>query len=180
MDLGVGRGLAEHDPQGLRRRSARSSRRTVSSGSSARTVPGPDQHGVGAGAQAVDVLAGRLARDPATGAVGRRRAAVQAGRQLEHDPGLPGRAVLAVGGQLLGHLVGGHADGDVDPGGTQGGDAPTRHPLVRVLDADDDPGHPRRDDGVGAGRRAPVMGAGLEGHVERGAPGGLTGLRPAP
>ncbi len=176
MDLGVVRCLPRGRPAAavVRARAVVQADRQLGVVGSHRA--GPDQHGVGAGAQAVHVPAGGLARDPAAGAVGRGRAAVQAGRQLEHDPGLPGRAVLAIGGQLLGHLVAGHADRDVDPGGAQGGDAPTRHPLVRVLDADDDAGHTRRDDGVGARGRPPLVGAGLERHVERGAAGGVTGL----
>ena len=71
-------------------------------------------------------------------------------------------------------------DRDVDPRLPERGHAPSRHPRVGVLDADDDPGHPRRDDGVGARRRPPVVGAGLQGDVERGAPGGVTRPRPGP
>ncbi len=88
------------------------------------------------------------------------------------------RPVLEVGGQLLGHLVGRHAHGDLDPGRTQGGDASAGHPGIGVLDADHDPGDARLDDGVGAGRGPPLVGARLEGGVQRGPPGRLA--RPGP
>ena len=67
-----------------------SSRRTVSSGSSARTVPAPTRTASERARRQVHVAAGGLPGDPAAGAVGGGRAGVQAGRHLEHDPGLPG------------------------------------------------------------------------------------------
>ena len=89
---------------------------------------------------------------------------------LRTTQGCPVRAVLEVGGQLLGRPRRRPPHGDLDAGGPQRGDAPAGHLGVGVLDADDDPGHPRRDDGVGTGRRAAMVGAGLQGHVERGRP----------
>src|SRR5581483_11638732 len=55
----------------------------------------------------------------------------------------------------------------LDAGLPQALEAATVHERVRVARADDDARHAGRDDGVGARRRAAVMGAGLEGHVER-------------
>ncbi len=57
---------------------------------------GADQHGVALGPQAVGVGPGQRAGDPLAGAVGRRRAPVEGGRQLEHDPG-PARSSGASG-----------------------------------------------------------------------------------
>ena len=141
MDLGAGRGVAEDDPEGVL---ARSAWRTVRDGSSARTVPAPDDHGVALGPQAVGVGPGLGAGDPPAGPVGRGRPPVEGGGQLEDDVGPAGGAVLEVGGELGPDLVGADADVDLDAGGPQGGDAGAGHVGVGVLDADDDPGDARR------------------------------------
>ena len=56
---------------------------------------------------------------------------------------------------------------DLDPGGADSVEAAPVDERVRIAGADDDARHSRRDDGVGAGRRPPVMRARLERHVER-------------
>ena len=157
-------------PAGLGVVDARRPSRTVSSGSSARTVPAPTRTASERARRQVHVLAGGLTGDPAAGAVGGGGAGVEAGRHLEDHPGLPGRAVLEIGGELLGHLFGRHPDRDLDPRLAERGDAPPGHQGIGVLDADYDPRHSGRDrwrrcraaSGRGARR--------LERHVERGAP----------
>ena len=52
----------------------------------------------------------------------------------------------------------------LDPRGAEPLDAATVYERVRVTGADDDAGDSGGDDSVGAGRRAAVVGAGLERH----------------
>ena len=86
----VGR-VAEHDAQ---RVVDRRTWRTVSDGSSAAHGAGADEDRVALGPQPVGVGAGRVAGDPLARAVGRGGAAVEGGRQLQHDLGPAGAAVL--------------------------------------------------------------------------------------
>ena len=142
--------------------------RTVSVGIVGSHRAGADEDGVALGPQPVGVAPGGLAGDPLARAVGRRGAPVERGRQLQHDIGPAGAAVLQVRREL--------------------GPRPrprTRRPRPRC---------PRRaaarcrcpatfgsgssmptttratpglDDRVGAGRGAAVVRAGLEGREER-------------
>src|SRR5438128_4918908 len=77
--------------------------------------------------------------------------------------------MLEVRRELVAHLVGAHADLDVDAGGTQPADALTAHPRVGVLDPHDHPPHPGGQDRIDAGWRAARVRTRLEGDVERGA-----------
>ena len=133
-----------------------SGRRTVSAGSSARTVPAPTS-------TASDRARSRWASarasspgDPPAGAVGGGGAPVEGGGQLEHHPGPAGPPVLEVGGELLGHRVGAHADSTSTPARREGGDAPPGDLGVGVGDADHHPadpgGHDRRRCTAGSGR----------------------------
>ena len=151
---------------------APSSSRTVNSGSSARTVPAPTKIASGPGPQAMDVAAGLLPGDPAAGAVGCGGPRIEAGGHLQDDPGPAGGAVLEIRRQLLAHLVGAAPTVTSIPAARS---AATPRPAtmgVGVLDGDDHPGHAGRDDGVGTGRRPPMVGAGLQGG-EQGRPPGV-------
>jgi hypothetical protein len=91
-----------------------------------------------------------------------------------------GAAVLEVGREVGGRLLGEQADLDVDAGGPQRGEAPAGDPRVGVLEGDDHAADAGGDDGIGAGgdealAAAGGVGAGLEGGVERGAPSRLAG-----
>ena len=142
--------------------------RTVSVGSSARTVPAPTIDGVALGPQAMGVAPGGSPGDPLARAVGRRGAPVERRRQLEHDVRPARAAVLQVRRELGPHLVGRTRRlVDLDAGGAQPGDAVARDVRVGVLDADDDPRDARRDDRVGARRGPAVVRAGLERREER-------------
>ena len=61
------------------------------------------------------------------------------------------------------------------PALTQPGHPGPGDPWVGVEDSDDDPRHPGPNQGIRTRRRTTVMGAGLEGHVDRGAAGGRAG-----
>ena len=153
LDLrSVGR-MSEHDPQRVATLDVADGERRVVGAHGA----GADDDRVALGPQPVGVAPRGVAGDPLARAVGRRGAAVEGGRELEHDVGPAGAAVLQVRRELCTHLVRAHADGDVDPRGTQPSDALSPHVRVGVLDADDDPGDAGSDDRVGAGRGAAVM-----------------------
>ena len=81
--------------------------RTVSAGSSARTVPAPTMHGVALGPQPVGVGPGRVAGDPLARAVGRGGAPVERARPASARP-TAGRCVrcFRYGRELGPHLVG--------------------------------------------------------------------------
>jgi len=117
----------------------------------------------------MDVGPGFGACDPTAGPVGGGRAAVKGGRQLQGDPGPARAAVDQVGGELLGYGVPARSGGHGDPGGGEAVHAATGHAGVGVDQPDDDAGDAGGDHGVGARRGASVMGAGLEGHEQRGA-----------
>ena len=68
-------------------------------------------------------------------------------------------------------LVAEHARVDLDARGAKDVQPAAGVGGVRVRRADDHPREPGAEDGVGAGRRAAVRGAGLQGNVERRAPG---------
>ena len=108
-------------------------------------------------------------------ATGNRDAPVERDRSLVGDEraatGLPDapRLVLPAGGEVVEEL-------DVDPRGAKALEPAAIYDRVRVVRPDDHPRHSRRDDGVGAGRRAPVVRARLERHVEDGAARRVPGL----
>ena len=117
---------------------------TVSSGSSARTVPAPTS-------TASDTARSRWASARAASPVIQRLvpsgAAMRPSRvaaSLSTTHGRPVRRCLQVRRQLLGRLVGGHPHVDVDAGRAQRGDAPPRHLRVGVARCPPPPGPPRR------------------------------------
>ncbi len=154
-------------PSTTRRGSRPAASRTVREGSSARTVPAPTRMASLSARRRWPSARASGAGDPLAGAVGCRRASVEGGRQLEHDPWPPRRAVLQVGGQLSPDLVGAHSGGYVDSGLADPFDACAPHPDVGIVDAHHDPPHTRGDQGVGARRSATGVAARLQGHVHR-------------
>ena len=73
------------------------------------------------------------------------------------------------------HLGRRHPDLDLDPGFPESVHAPPGDLRVGIQDPDDHPPDAGRDEGVGARRGSTVVGARLEGHVDRGVPSGVTG-----
>ena len=102
----VGR-VAEHDPERL---GVVGAPLAIGEAHGEGGVVGPDragahEDGVAVGPQPVGVEAGLRTGDPLLGAVGGGGAAVERRRQLQHDVGAAGAAVVEVGRQLLGGLV---------------------------------------------------------------------------
>ena len=132
------------------------------------------EEGVGGVAEAVDLGAGLGAGEPvglAGGALGCGwgQFAVDRERGLEGNEGAAGldevgEGVVEVAGRLLED-----ADGDVDAGGAEFGDALAADERVGIDGGDDAAGDFGGDEGVGAGAGAAVMAAGLEGDVGGGA-----------
>src|SRR2546425_7433520 len=112
---------------------------------------------------------GRLPRDPLRGPVDVGDAAIQGHRRLERDvrPAAPRRrekhAVLA------NRLIAEHADGDVDASRAERLETVAVHAWIGIAGGDDDAANARRDNSRCARRRATVMHARLQGHVERSA-----------
>ena len=79
------------------------------------------------------------------------------------------RLVLPARGKVVEEL-------DLDPRAAEALEAATVDERVRIARADDDARDSGGDDGVGAWRRPPVMGARLEGHVKRCAARRVVGL----
>ena len=124
----------------------------------------PDRDGVGGGAQLVHAPPRLLARHPAAARHGdatveRDRRLVGDERPAERLPHAPG-LVLASRGEIVEEL-------DLDPGGAEALEPAPVDDRVRIASADDDARDSGGDDRVGARRRAPVVGARLERHVER-------------
>ena len=135
--------------------------------------PHPDRDGVRGGPQLVHPPARLLARHPAAArdgdaAVERDRGLVRDERTPERLPHAP-RLVLPARGEIVEEL-------DLDPRGAKALEPAAVDDRVRVAGADDDARDPGVDHGVGAGRRAAVVGARLERHVEGRAARGVSGL----
>ena len=143
------------------------------------------QHGADAGengvvivAQFLHVGAGALAGDPAAIVVGRGDFAVQRDGGLERHQRPAGAhevqerliQLLGFGGEFGGHF---HFDARL----AQPAKSLARHQRVGVLDGRHHARHAGRNQGVGAGRRAALVGARLQVQVERGAARLLAGLR---
>jgi hypothetical protein len=181
--LGIEREAAqgvEHDAPRLARHpgDARREHRVVGQGGSH-----PHRDGVALGAPVVGALAARLPRDPFGVAPVGGDLAVERHRRLEQDPGAPGAGALAKGLVEQAGTVGQLAvvEHDLDAVVTQDAQPAARGVLGRVVGGDDHPQNPGLADGVGAGRGAAVVTAGLQGHVQGGAgqvgiPGGADGL----
>ena len=127
------------------------------------------------GAELVSVGAGAVAGEPLRRSVGRGDAAVDARRDLGHHEGPAGAAMMQVGRQLTHRALGADADRDLDPGGTQPREPGAGHPWIRILERRDDTRDAGADQRVDAGRRAPVVRAGLEGDIGRGAARAVAG-----
>ncbi len=136
------------------------------------------EEGVGGVAQAVDLGAGLGAGEPvglAGGALGcgRGEFAVDRERGLEGDEGAAGLDEVGEGVVEVAGLLLEDADGDVDAGGAEFGDALAADEGVGIDGGDDAAGDFGGDEGVGAGAGAAVVAAGLEGDVGGGACDGV-------
>ena len=159
------RRVAEHDPQ----RVAAIDVADRELGVVGPDRPRPDEHGVALGPQAVGVGPGRIAGDPPARAVGGRGAPVEAGGQLEDHVRATGGAVGEVRGQLVADHRGGDAGRHVDARGPEPVDPPPADLRIGVGERDDHPADPGGHQGVGAGRGAAMVAAGLERDVHGGA-----------
>ncbi len=108
--------------------------RTVSSGSSARTVPAPTRIASLSARRRVGVGPGLGARDPAARSVRGGGAAVERGSELQHHVRAPGAAVHEVRRQQVGGGPALDADRHVDAGTPQAVDPGPGDLLVGVLD----------------------------------------------
>ena len=149
------------------------SSRTVSSGSSRRTVPAPT---ITASTTARSwCTARRLSRqrDPARVPAGRRHLAVERHRRLVRDQRQAGgvevqeRRVLLAGTRAP-HFVG---EFHVHAAGTQASQAAPVDERVGIADRRHDACHTRGDESIGTGRRESLMAARLERAIQRGAGG---------
>ncbi len=125
----------------------------------------------GLGAQPVHVAPRVLARDPAALAVREGDAPVERRAGLQAHPGAAPREAREKSAMVAAGLGLEQARLDADAGGPQALEAVAAHPRIGIADRGDHPRDARRDERVGAWRRAAVMAAGLEGHVHRGAGG---------
>ncbi len=125
--------------------------RTVSDGSSARTVPAPTMTASLSARSRCASAPRRVARDPLAGAVGSGGAAVEGARQLEHDVRPAGEAVLQVGRELRARprLHRRRWSTSIPAARSRAMPSPA-HVRVGVFDADDDTRDAGRDDRVGA------------------------------
>jgi hypothetical protein len=124
---------------------------------------GADDDGLGLRPDAVRVGPGLGPGDPLRGAVGGGGASVETRRGLEEGERPTRTPLVEVGREQCVRSPGTGPRLDHDAGVPQVGDAAPGDPGVGVLDRDDDAGDAGCDQGVGAGRRAPVVGAGFEG-----------------
>ena len=155
--------MAEHDPQRITPRHVAHGQLRVVGAHGA----GTDQHRVVLGPEPVRVDPGFLTRDPAARPVRRGRPSVERGGELQGHHRSSRPPMGEVGRELFGGGGGRDPEIDLETGGAQAGDAPPVDVLVRILERDHDAAQAGGDDGVGAGRRASVMVARLEGHVQR-------------
>ena len=167
---------------GARRRAGRASR-TVSAGRSARAVPAPTttacESARSSCASARAAAPGDPLRVPSAAAV-RPSRLIAVFSDAERPAGAP---VVQVRGERRRARVGAGTDADVDRDAraSRSRAMPAARDLrVGIGERDDDPGDAGVDERVGAGRRAAVVRARLEGHVGGGAPGPLTGGARAP
>jgi hypothetical protein len=134
-----------------------------------------DRDRVGARAEQVDLRARVRPRDPFRGPGSRGDASVEGKRELDRHVGQPERDVLRPRKNLKARRRLAHPERDFDARGAERLDAFAFHVRVGVATSDDDARDLRRDDRLGARRRAPVMVARLERDVERRALGARTG-----
>ena len=134
------------------------------------------EDGAGAGAPPMAVAPGLGAGDPLAAAVIERRLTVQAGGQLEAQPGPAAGHARDEADVELARLGRQGTDGSGDAGGTQPGQPLARHLRIGVFHGGHHPRHAGLDEGVGAGGRAAVVAAGFQGDVGGGAARALPGL----
>ena len=123
----------------------------------------PDRDRVGGCAQLVHAAPRLLARDPA--ATGNRDPSVERRRGFVGDEG-PAEGLPDAPGLVLPARVEIVEQLDLDTCATDSIEPASIHQRVRIAGADHDARHSRRHDRVGARRRATVMRARLERHVE--------------
>ena len=187
LHTGTWRDMAEHDPKRLAWRPGR----TVVSHSEAWIVaphgPGPYEHGVTLGAQAMNVAPGVGAGYPPARSIRRRRAPVESRGKLENDIGPAGRPVDKVRAELVVDGGSEHALGHRDACPLECPEPCARDTLVWVPERGDDPGDTGTDESVRARWRPAMVSTGLECHID-GGPSGLfacqressdLGVRPA-
>src|SRR5205085_8315393 len=116
----------------------------------------------------VETVPRLLARDPATVSPVRGNAPIEAYGPLSHDKRTPGPDPVQIGFVQPPCLLRppAAAGDDADAGRPQQAISPARYLGVRVPYGIAHLGHARSSDGVGAGRRAPVVAAGFQRHVE--------------
>ena len=120
----------------------------------------------------MDVGPGRFSGDPLARSVGGGRAAVERGRQFEHDPGPASAPMPQIRGQLFTHRPFIDADIHDDAGGPQLRDPPAGHKRVGVKRPDDHTDDSGRDQRIGAGSGAALMSARFKRRVKRRPTGG--------
>ena len=165
-DPGAPRHLAEHDPERVSAlRHAPDRERGIVGAHRTRS----DQHGVQLVAPAMDQPPRGLRADPLPDTAPGGQLAVEGHGRLEHHPGDPG------GDELEPGLVGSVALRLEQTGAYVHSRAPqparpvSVHPRVRVSAPEEHAAHPGGDQRLGARRRAPLVVAGLEAHVDRSA-----------
>ena len=143
--------------------------RTVRLGSSARTVPAPTRIASLSARRRVGIGPGLGAGDPLAGAVGRGGAAVERRRQLQHDVGTAGAAVVQVRRQQRLRLrPRARPTSTSMPAARRRAMPSPATARIGVLDGHHHPADAGGDERIGAGRRAPVVRARLEGHPRGG------------
>ena len=110
-----------------------------------------------------------LTGDPARSAGLCGDAAVETLAQLQPDPGPAMASVVEVGGQLLLYGLCANTHIHLNPRLAQEPEPRAAHMLVRILQGDHHAPHTRLDEGLGTGWSPAVMGAGLEGAIDRAA-----------
>lgn len=139
--------------------------------------PPTDDDGVDLGSKSVPELSRSFLGDPLRLPPPIRDGAVEAAGDLADDEGAPAQPVREVRGQVVGepraHRPG--RESHLDPSGLQGLDPSTSHPWIWIDEAHLHTCHARLDDRIDAGRRAAMVGAGLERHAHLGAASQGTG-----
>ena len=158
----------EHDPGGLARFGPgrgppRREQRVVG-----QRGADPDADGVALGPPAMSEGPAVLAGDPPRVATRARHPAVEAEGRLQEHERAARAGVLSKGliQKPRGGRLGAVGQLDLDALVAKDPRAAAAGLLARVLRCDHDARDPRRQDGAGAGRLAPLVGAGLEGHVQ--------------
>ena len=158
----------EHDPGGLARIGPHRGRPRGEQRVVGQRGADPDADGVALGPPAVREGAAVLAGDPPRVAARARHPAVEAEGRLQEHERAARAGVLSKGliQKPRGGRLGAVGQLDLDALVAKDPRAAAARLLARVLGGDHDARDPRREDGPGAGRLAPLVGAGLESHVQ--------------